>query len=159
MKVPWAIACFLGLSGFGLAEEVKLRNGGTLKGTTRQEGEKVLIDTGLGTITLAANEVEAILPDSVEPCQDPLEESRSGPKGALPSVKPENPQGARVLEKDPPRPVLIRRRHPEPEISPGYRVFGIPPSVPPRGSQNHGGYGGSASLALPTPVRGLIMIP
>jgi hypothetical protein len=42
-----------------------------------------------------------------------------------------------------------------PEVSPGYMYFGIPPSVPRRGSQNHGGgYG----FALPI-FRGVVVGP
>jgi len=47
-----------------------------------------------------------------------------------------------------------KHRHPAPEVSPGYVYFGIPPSIPPRGSENHGGYGDSSMFSYPYPVRG-----
>jgi hypothetical protein len=43
----------------------------------------------------------------------------------------------------------VRRLHPQPEVSPGYVYFGIPPSLPPRGSQIHG-YG-TDSYSFPYP--------
>jgi hypothetical protein len=42
-----------------------------------------------------------------------------------------------------------KRSRPQPEISPGYVYFGIPPSPPPRGSERHGGYDSNYSFAYP----------
>lgn len=42
----------------------------------------------------------------------------------------------------------VRRTRPQPEISPGYVYFGIPPSPPPRGSQRHD-YGGGFLVTWP----------
>lgn len=55
------------------------------------------------------------------------------------------------------RETAIRTRpiHPQPEVSPGYVYFGIPPSIPPRGSQNHGA--GGYSNAYPLYTRGMIL--
>ncbi len=46
----------------------------------------------------------------------------------------------------------VRRTHPTPEVSPGYVYFGIPPSLPPRGSQNHG-YNDTYSFSYPSMYR------
>lgn len=52
------------------------------------------------------------------------------------------------VRKAPPRPL--------PEMSPGYVYFGIPPGLPPRGTQNHGGcgeYQTNDSVLLTFPMR------
>jgi len=45
--------------------------------------------------------------------------------------------------------LYARHSRPQPEISPGYVYFGIPPSLPPRGSQNHGYGSDNYSFAYP----------
>src|SRR4029079_8701091 len=57
--------------------------------------------------------------------------------------------GERENRKEPAKKKEPKRivRRPVPEVSPGYVYFGIPPSIPPRGSQNYGGYG--YGFALP----------
>jgi len=44
---------------------------------------------------------------------------------------------------------VVRRTRPQPEISPGYVYFGIPPSAPPRGTENHGYSDSSYSFSYP----------
>jgi hypothetical protein len=161
MKHSLMIGFVLGLAGLATADEVRLRNGGTLKGTAREESGNVVIDTELGTVTLAATEVEAILPDPLLPCQGFVSDQGCIPQTAAPSAKPEDSKKhARVQPKDgSPSPKQKQVQHPrlQPELSPGYAYFGIPPSVPRRGSQNHG-YGG-IGYALPSPVRGFYVTP
>ena len=157
MKYSISILFVLGLAGIAAADEVKLRNGGTLIGTTREEPGKVVIDTGLGTVTLAATDVEAILPETPVVCQKPVMALGTTVEAVAPSAMPSKPQKARVQERygyATPKKAPVQRYRSQAEISPGYVYLGIPPSVPPRGSQNHG-YGGSTMLAYPTPVRGL----
>jgi hypothetical protein len=57
--------------------------------------------------------------------------------------------GERENRKEPPKKEPKRIVHrPVPEVSPGYVYFGIPPSIPPRGSQNYGGYGYGFALPI-----------
>ena len=162
MKHSLMIGFVLGLAGLAMADEVKLRSGGTLKGTVREEAGNVVIDTGVGTVTVAETEVEAVLPDVLLPCQESVADPECIALLAPPSAKPEEAKKqARIPPRkdgaSSPKQKKVVSAHPQPEISPGYTYFGIPPSIPPRGSQNHG-YGG-VSYALPTSVRGFYVMP
>jgi len=55
---PWFLA--LALSGAALADEVQLKNGSKLEGTVQEDGNKVIVDVGSGTITIDRSEVKAI---------------------------------------------------------------------------------------------------
>ncbi|RPH40223.1 MAG: hypothetical protein EHM91_11345 [Planctomycetota bacterium] len=58
------------------------------------------------------------------------------------------------VEKQQPRPTTTAkvRPRPLPEMSPGYVYLGIPPSLPPRGSQNHDTGGMYIAIPFTTPV-------
>jgi hypothetical protein len=51
---------FLALAGSVFADEVQLKNGSKLEGTVQEEGNKIIVDVGPGTITLDRSEVKAI---------------------------------------------------------------------------------------------------
>jgi hypothetical protein len=55
---PWLLA--LALAGTAGADEVVLRNGSKLEGAVREEGNKVVVDVGPGTVTLDRSEVRSI---------------------------------------------------------------------------------------------------
>jgi hypothetical protein len=160
MKYRFFVAFLVGLAGAAWADEVKLRNGGTLRGSTREENGNVVIDTGLGTITLPADQVVAVIPETVQVCQGPVADPGSGtPISTRPAATPARSSKNAIQTKDSrdsSRRIQSRRSHPRPEISPGYTYLGIPPLSSPRGSQNHG-YGGSALLAFPTPMSGVFV--
>jgi hypothetical protein len=56
--LPWLLG--LALAGNAGADEVELKNGSKLEGTVQEQGDKVVIDVGSGTITIARSEVKAI---------------------------------------------------------------------------------------------------
>ena len=59
------------------------------------------------------------------------------------------------VQKQQPRPTTtakVRPSRPQPEMSPGYVYLGIPPSLPPRGSQNHDTGGLYIAVPVMTPV-------
>ena len=58
------------------------------------------------------------------------------------------------VEKPQPRPTTTAkvRPRPLPEMSPGYVYLGIPPSLPPRGSQNHDTGGLYIAIPFTTPI-------
>lgn len=160
MKYRFVVAFLVGLSGAAWADEVQLRSGGTLRGSTREENGNLVINTGLGMITLPADQVVAIIPETLHECQDaaPCSE-RSTPIYISPAATPAKSSKNAIQAKTSPdssRRIQARRSRLQPEISPGYTYLGIPPSSPPRGSQNRG-YGGSALLAYPTPMSGVFV--
>jgi hypothetical protein len=55
---PWLLGA--GLCAVASADEVVLKNGSKIEGTVKEEGNKVLIDVGSGTITVDRSEVKAI---------------------------------------------------------------------------------------------------
>jgi hypothetical protein len=55
---PWFL--FLALSGAAFADEVQLKNGSKIEGTVHEDGNKVIVDVGSGTITIDRSEVKAI---------------------------------------------------------------------------------------------------
>jgi hypothetical protein len=55
---PWFLV--LALSGAALADEVQLKNGQKLEGTVLEDGNKVIVDVGSGTVTIDRSEVKAI---------------------------------------------------------------------------------------------------
>ena len=55
---PWFLV--LALAGSVFADEVQLKNGSKLEGTVQEDGNKILVDVGSGTITLDRSEVKGI---------------------------------------------------------------------------------------------------
>ncbi len=159
MKYSLTIGFLLGLAALATADEVKLKNGGTLKGTAREEAGNVVVETGHGSVTVPASEVDDILPEPLLPCDEVAADEGCIPQAVAPSAKPNDAKKQARLQpkQDPPKKKQQVQRRPLPEMSPGYTYLGIPPSPRPRGSQNHG-YGG-ISYGLPTPVRGFFVIP
>ncbi|HVE38560.1 MAG TPA: hypothetical protein VNM14_01645 [Planctomycetota bacterium] len=51
---------FLALAGAAVADEVQLKNGSKLEGTVLEDGNKVMVDVGSGTVTLDRSEVKSI---------------------------------------------------------------------------------------------------
>jgi hypothetical protein len=56
----WLWVLSLALAGPAVADEVQLKNGSTLEGTVREDGKKVIVDIGSGTITVDRSEVQSI---------------------------------------------------------------------------------------------------
>ncbi|HLY09506.1 MAG TPA: hypothetical protein VKW04_09410 [Planctomycetota bacterium] len=177
------------------ADELRLRSGQVLEGIVRQEPGKFIVETGWGTMTFPADQVQAVVPRPTAMDEYPGRLSALGPQPGAAEVfalalwardhglvryvepllektialDPQYGPAHRLLDQVPvngrwvsrgelerrsevtmktPEAVAAeaahRRRlaaHPLPEQSPGYVYFGIPPMGPPRGSQNHGGYG------------------
>lgn len=59
-KMLWPCLLLLSLSRTALADEVVLKNGSKLEGTVTEDGNKITIDIGSGTITIDRSEVKAI---------------------------------------------------------------------------------------------------
>lgn len=201
MKDTIAIALALCLSAPAWADEVKLKNGGTLKGLVREECGRVVVETEAGTVIVPVDEVGSVVQDpaGLHEYQDRVaalgrnpqasevfglalwaKEHQLGPyvntllywtlaldpdhaqaRKMLNYVRYEGrwvPAQERVLAQErpatPPRrsETPAKRMRPSPEVSPGYVYFGIPPSIPPRGSENHGGYGNDSMFAYPYPM-------
>ena len=210
MKYPIAIALAICLSPLAWADEVKLKNGGVLKGLAREECGRVVVETELGTVTLLANEVSSLVQDSASQQEYQERLASIGKDPQAPAIfalalwakehqlspyvnnllywtlalDPDHAQARKLLnyvryegrwipaqEREEllktrtqaqqsagysqRRPVTAAKRsRPAPEISPGYVYFGIPPSIPPRGSENHGGgsYGSDSMFSYPYPV-------
>src|SRR6185503_16186811 len=55
---PWIL--LLALVGTAGADEVVLKNGSKLEGTVLEDGNKVIIDVGSGTVTIDRSEVKSI---------------------------------------------------------------------------------------------------
>jgi len=55
---PWLLA--LALAGAVGADEVVLKNGSKLEGAVREDGNKVIIDVGSGTVTIDRSQVKSI---------------------------------------------------------------------------------------------------
>ncbi len=51
---------FLALAGAAVADEVQLKNGSKLEGTVQEDGNKVIVDVGSGTITIDRSEIKTI---------------------------------------------------------------------------------------------------
>lgn len=190
-----------------LADTVTLKSGRSLEGIVRREPGKVVVESGLGTLTFPADQVQEVAPGrtAMHEYSDRLaalgERPAAGKVFELAMWARDNKLDRyvdallrRTIETDPnhreARRLLgyvpfegqwilrqqredavaevQRRREPKkeprrvaprsvPEVSPGYTYLGIPPSVPPRGSQNHGG-GYGYGFALPI-FRGVVVGP
>lgn len=208
MKFTLASLLVLGLGSAALADEVQLKNGGVIKGIAREEPGKVQVDTGVGTLTIPADDVCFVRQEDSGPLREYGE--RVAALGRNPTASavfetalwtkeqhlsqftstllywtlaldPDHAQARQMLDfvregdrwiprqdRDearktrvesqlaktaPPASKPIRRTRPAPEISPGYVYLGIPPSIPARGSENHGGYGGDSMFSYPYPTR------
>jgi len=206
MKDTIAIALALCLSAPAWADEVKLKNGGLLKGLVREECGRVVVETESGTVTVPVDEVGSVVQDPVGLHEYEERVAELGRNPQAPAVfdlalwakehqlgpyvntllywtlalDPDHAQARKMLNyvrwegrwipaqervqaqehaATPPRrsETAAKRAHPAPEVSPGYVYFGIPPSLPPRGSENHGGYGGNGSMfSYPYPMRVLV---
>jgi hypothetical protein len=187
------------LPSAALADTVTLKSGRRLEGIARSEPGKVVVDTGLGTLTFTADQVQEIVPGRTAMHEyserlatlgdrpaagqvfdlamwardqrleryvdallrrtieiDPNHREARRLLGYVPfegqwilRQQREEVVGERETRKEPPKkePKRIVRR-PVPEVSPGYVYFGIPPLMPPRGTENHGGYGYGYALPI-----------
>lgn len=70
MKISTALALVLGMSAAVLADEVQLKNGGVVRGIAREEPGKVHVDTGVGTLTLAADDVCSVRQEDNGPIRE-----------------------------------------------------------------------------------------
>jgi hypothetical protein len=61
MKTLTALLSVLFLAGAAWADEVFLRNGGKLEGVARQDGDRVVVEMKVGTVTLRASDVAEIV--------------------------------------------------------------------------------------------------
>jgi hypothetical protein len=210
MKTGLAMVLAACLGGAALADEVTLSDGRVLEGIARRECDRVVIETGMGTVTVPADEVCSIVPgrSDLEVYQEQIAALGSHPDAAAVfdaatwaqkhhltryvntllqwtlALDPDHAQARKLLDyvrfegrwipahdreellKARAQPKAsasqgrtekyVRRSRPMPEISPGYVYFGIPPSSPPRGSQNHG-YGESTYFSYPYPPGSLTM--
>jgi hypothetical protein len=59
-RVLWPCLVLLALARAAAADEVVLKNGSKLEGTVTEDGNKVTIDIGSGTITIDRSEIKAI---------------------------------------------------------------------------------------------------
>jgi len=193
------------LPSAALADAVTLKSGRRLEGIARSEPGKVVLDTGLGTLTFPADQVQEVVPGRTAMHEYADRLAALGDRPAAGRVfelamwaqdqrldRYVDPLLRRTIEIDPnhrearkllcyvpfegqwilrqqrdevvgeresrkepkraPKRVVPR---PAPEVSRGYVYFGIPPSVPPRGSENHGyGFG----FAYPI-FRGVVVGP
>jgi hypothetical protein len=198
------LALLAALPGTALADTVKLKSGRSLEGIARREPGRVVVETGLGTLTFADDQVLEIAPgrSAMHDFPDRLaalgNRPAAGPVFELAmwardqrldryvdsllrrtiEIDPNHREARRLLGYVPFEGQWILRQQREevvgaresrsqpkkepkrnaarsgPEVSPGYAYFGIPPSVPRRGSQNHGGFG----YALPI-YHGVVVGP
>src|SRR5258708_6033461 len=204
MKDIVAIALALCLSAPAWADEVKLKNGGVLKGIAREECGRVVVETESGTVAVSVDEVGSVVHDQAGLHEYQERVASLGRDPQAPAVfdlalwakehqlgpyvntllywtlalDPDHAQARKMLNyvryegrwipaqewtqaqqlaTTPQRrsETPAKRAHPAPEVSPGYVYLGIPPSIPPRGSENHGGYGNDSMFSYPYPIRGL----
>jgi hypothetical protein len=195
------------LPGVALADIVKLKSGRSLEGIARRDPGRVVVETGLGTLTFADDQVLEIAPGRTPMHEFPDRLAALGNRPAAGPVfelamwardqrldryvdallrrtietDPSHREARRLLgyvpfegqwilrqQREDAVAEVQRRREPKkeprrvaprsvPEVSPGYTDLGIPPSVPPRGSQNYGG-GYGYGFALPI-FRGVVVGP
>jgi len=207
MKYVFATALAVCLSAPAWAGEVKLKNGGVLKGLVREECGRVVVETESGTLIVPVDEVGSVVQDPVglDEYQERVAELGRNPQAPAVfdlalwakehqlgpyvntllywtlALDPDHPQARKMLNyvryegrwisgqervlaqeraATPQRrsETPVKRARPAAEVSPGYVYFGIPPSIPPRGSENHGGYGNDSTFAYPYPMsRGYVI--
>jgi hypothetical protein len=179
------------LPSTALADSVTLKSGRRLEGIARSEPGKVVVDTGLGTLTFATDQVQEIVPGRTTMHEYEDRRAALGDRPAAGQVfelamwardqrldryvdallrqtieiDPNHREARRLLGYVPfEGQWLLRQQREEvvgeresrkepkkapkrvaprsvPEVGRGYVYFGIPPTAPPRGTENHGGYG------------------